>query len=134
MPVEHAREDEVRQRHRVLGRLADRVREVEAVEPLVEAAAERVQEHDRVELRGARPERLEPLVRELDVARERRDLDAREAAPEHGVVEALDDALRMLQRHEPEAEQPVGRLRDVLGDEPVRLARGPDREPSGAHG
>ena len=127
MPVEHAREDEVRQRDRVLDRLADRVREVVAVEPLVEAAAERVQEHDRVELLGARPERLEPLVRELDVARERRELDAREPVLDHGVLERVDDELRMLQRHEPEAEQPVGRARDVLGDGAVRLARGPRR-------
>ena len=87
MPVEHAREDEVRQRDGVLDRLAHGVREVEAVEPLVEAAAERVQEHDRAELRGARPERLEPLVRELDVAGERRDLDAGEPAADHGVLE-----------------------------------------------
>ena len=34
----------------------------------------------------------------------------------------------MLQRHEPEAEQPVGRARDVLGDGTVRLARGPRGE------
>ena len=94
MPVQHAREDQVRQRDGVLGRLPDGVREVEAVEPLVEAAAERVQEDDGAELGRARPERLEPLVRELDVAGERRDLHAGEAAPEHGVVEALEHAAR----------------------------------------
>ena len=58
MPVEHPGEDQVRQRDGVLDRLPDRVGQVEAVEPLVEGAAERVQEHDGAELGGARPERV----------------------------------------------------------------------------
>ena len=103
MPVEHAREDQVRQRDRVLGRLPDGVGQIEAVEALVEAAAERVQEDDAAELRRARPERLQPLVGQLDIPRERRDLDAREPSPEHGVVEVLDDARRDAAAERPRA-------------------------------
>ena len=138
MPVEHPREDQVRQRDGVLGGLADGVGEVEPVEALVEAAAERVQEDDGAQLGGARPERLEPRVGEFDVAGEGRDLDTGEPAAEHGVVEALDDALGMLQRHEPETGEPVGRLGDVLprpGGSPRSRPRprGP-RAPTGRSG
>ncbi len=118
----------MRQRDGVLGGLAHGVRQVEPVEPLVEAAAERVQEDDRAQFGRARPERLEPRVGQLDVSGERRDLHAGEAAAEHRVVEALDDPLGVLQRHESETDEPLGRLRDVRGDQAVGLVRGPHRE------
>ena len=82
----------------------------------------------RPQLGGARPERLEPGVGEFDVAGERRDLDAGEPAAEHGVVEALDDPLGVLQRHQSEAGEPLRRLGDVRGDEAIGLVRDPDRE------
>src|SRR5690606_2784229 len=50
MPVEHAREDHVRERHGVLRRLPYGVGQVETVETFVEAAAERVQEDHAAEL------------------------------------------------------------------------------------
>src|SRR5699024_10904574 len=55
MPVEHTGEDEVRQRDGVLRRLADRVRQVEAVEPFVEGASERMQEDGGADARTTRP-------------------------------------------------------------------------------
>ena len=125
MTVENAREDEMRERDGILGGLADRVREVEAVEPLVEAAAERVQKDDGLEFHGAGPERLESFVGELDVCGERRDLNARQTVVEDRVVEGTHEELGVLQRHQPQTGQSMRRLRDVFGDQTVRLLRRP---------
>ena len=62
MAIQHPREDEVRERHRVFGRLPHRVGEVEAVKSLVQTAAEWVQEEDAAQLGSSGPERFEALI------------------------------------------------------------------------
>ena len=113
----------MRQRHGVLGGLADGVGEVEAVQPLVEGAAERVQEHHRAQLLGAAQNGSSRGSESSTVLRpdrrgggERGDLDAEQPALEHGVVEGFHDEGGVLQRHQAEAVEPVRGAVDELAD------------------
>ncbi|ALE79919.1 hypothetical protein WY02_17405 [Pseudonocardia sp. AL041005-10] len=125
VPVQHPREDQVGERDGVLHRLADGVGQVEAVEALVERATERVQEHHRAGLLRPCPEAGQPGVGQLDPGGPGGDLDPLEP-PVESLVEGVRAQLRVLQRDQAEPDEPVGRLRDDVGD-PLsrRTAHGP---------
>ena len=79
-------------------------------------------------LDGAGPERLESLVGELDAPRANDEIST-PARPwcEDRVVEGANEELGVLQRHQSETGQSMRRLRDVFGDQTVRLASTPTR-------
>lgn len=125
--VEQAGEDEPRERDGRLHRVAHCVGQVVVGEPLAEGAAPRVHDHQRAEpLRGG-PEVGQRRVVELPPAGHRSDLNpAQPELPDTG-VQLADRELRVLQRHRPDADQPVG----VPAGEPSHPLVGGGHQPLG---
>ena len=131
VPVQDAAEDQVGQGHRVFRRLGDGVGEVEAVQPLIQRAAERVQEHQRAEFLGPAPERFQPRVRKFDGAAfrvagsggERADLHAEQPALQHRVLQGFHHQGGVLERDQAQAVEPVRRAVHELPDRLVGLLR-----------
>lgn len=124
MPVQYPGEDEVGQRDGVLGRLPHGVGQVPAVQPLVERAAEGVQEEERAGLLGTRPEGGVGRIGEFPFRCVAGDLDAQQALGQ-GVFERAHRLTGVLERHEAQPPQSVGRGRTVrrgrLVGRPVHL-------------
>ena len=80
-------------------------------------------EDDRAEFLGARPERLVRRIGELAAAGRGRDLDASQAEFGDGVGQLVDRQPGVVQRHDPEADQAAGAVGDLSGDALVDGAR-----------
>src|SRR4051812_33574712 len=76
MPIEHAAEDEVTDRDRLLERLADRVDHEEWPEPPPVGEAEGMDHERHVEAHEPAVERIEARVRQLELVHMRVDLEA----------------------------------------------------------
>src|SRR5213592_1862104 len=124
MPVQNAGEDQVGESDGVLRRLSHSVGQVPLVEPLVERAAEGVQEEDCLGLLGPRPERFVRRVGQLTARGMAGDLHAAQPLFE-GMLEGAYREPRVLQRYEAESAQSVGgggtMRRRRLAREPVYL-------------
>ena len=128
MAVEGAAEDQVRERQRGLGRLAEGVAEEMRAEPGAEAAPPRVDEDHRAEVGGGRPNRVELRVGELAAVDVGGDADALEAELADGALEFADGDGRVLERKGAETVQPAPALRAVRGDGLVDHGREFDRQ------
>ncbi len=128
MTIEHAAEDEVRQRNRRLQRLPDDVAEIVRAQSLAERRAERMDEHDGAELLRRRPERRELRGSQLALVDSRGDLHALQAQVLHGVTQLRGGKLRVLKRDRSQADETVGMLRAELSDVLVLNAHDVPRE------
>jgi hypothetical protein len=108
--------------------LADDVGEVVAIEPLAQGATPRVYKDECAELLGPCPEALVVLVAELPARRGGRDLHAFEPEIGDGVDQSLLGHVGVLDRGEPETDEPVRAGRTQLCDALVDGAEDPARE------
>jgi hypothetical protein len=116
MPVQGAREDQVRQGERRLGRLTERVAKEVRAKTGAEAAAPGVDEDHGDKGRGRLPYRLERRVGELAAVDVRR--DAHTLEPEHAdsTLQLADRQVRMLQRQRAELVKAASARGAVRGD------------------
>jgi hypothetical protein len=152
--VEHAAEDEVRQRHGRLDGVAHDVHQVGPGQPLAQRAAPRVDEEHGAQLLGRRPQRRVAGGGEVGPARLRADDRPGQAQLADGVAQLVGAQRRVLERHAAQPHQPVGvagaqrghplvgRGHDVggpgfVGPVVVLAGRGADHldvDPHGVHG